>query len=155
MSVGRPSDYTQETADLICARLADGESLRSICRDEAMPSCPTVFAWMRSHPEFLNQYTRAKEESADAHTEDMLEIADDARNDWMRRNHGEDDPGWVANGEHINRSRLRIETRKWLASKLKPKKYGERVEVEHSGSVSLMEELKAARERAALPKSED
>ncbi len=125
--MSRPSGYTAELADAICARLADGESLRSVCRDESMPCKQTVFSWMRLHPEFLDQYARAKEESADTHADDLLEIADDARNDWMSRNHGEDDPGWVANGEHIQRSRLRVDTRKWIASKLKPKKYGDKL----------------------------
>lgn len=131
--MGRPSDYTQELADQICARLADGESLRSVCRDESMPSKQTVFSWMRLHPVFLDQYARAKEESADALADEILDIADNATNDWMKRNHGEDDPGWVANGENIQRSRVRIDTRKWIASKLKPKKYGEKVDMTHAG----------------------
>jgi hypothetical protein len=101
-----------------------------------MPSVQTVFSWMRRFPKFLEQYARAKEESADALTDEMLEIADNARNDWMER-HGKDDAGWVANGEHIQRSRVRIDTRKWLASKLKPKKYGERMDLTNSdGSMS-------------------
>jgi hypothetical protein len=128
MSVGRPSKYTPKLADRICSRLADGESLRTICRDEGMPSKATVFSWLRTKPDFLDQYARAKEESADALTDEMLEISDDARNDWMERHDGEN-VGWQANGEHIQRSRLRIETRKWLASKLKPKKYGDKLAV--------------------------
>lgn len=126
--MSRPCEYTPETADAICSRLADGESLRSVCRDEQMPDCKTVFSWMRRFPEFLQQYARAKEESADALADEMLEIADNGTNDWMER-HGKDDAGWVANGEHIQRSRVRIDTRKWLASKLKPKKYGEKLAV--------------------------
>lgn len=126
--VGRPSEYTPEIADAICARLAQGESLRAVCRDDSMPCTATVFNWFRRYPQFLEQYTRAKEESADALSDEMLEIADNARNDWMER-HGEEESGWVANGEHIQRSRLRIETRKWLASKLKPKKYGDKLAV--------------------------
>lgn len=124
---GRPSDFTPELADRICARLSDGESLRTVCTADDMPDKATVFRWLRTNQAFCDQYTRAKEESADALSDEMLDISDDARNDWMLRNHGEDDPGWVANGEHIQRSRLRIETRKWLASKLKPKKYGEKL----------------------------
>jgi hypothetical protein len=125
---GRPSEFTPELADLICARLADGQSLRAICRADEMPDKSTVFRWLRSNLEFRDQYTRAKEESADALTDEMLEISDDATNDWMER-HNEDGSniGWQVNGEHIQRSRLRIETRKWLASKLKPKKYGDKV----------------------------
>lgn len=130
MPAGRPSDYSPELASRICARLADGESLRAVCRDADMPDKATIFNWFRAFPDFLDQYTRAKEESADALADDILEISDDARNDWMEK-HGKEDAGWIANGEHVQRSRLRVEARKWIASKLKPKKYGDKIE--HSG----------------------
>jgi hypothetical protein len=129
---GRPSDYTQETADRICAQLAEGKSLRTICKADDLPSTQTVYAWLRTHAEFLAQYTRAKEDSADAFAEEMLDIADEASNDWMEV-HDKDNPGYRFNGEHVNRSRLRVDTRKWIASKLKPKKYGERVQAELTG----------------------
>jgi hypothetical protein len=132
--MSRSSEYTPEIADLICARLASGESLRSVCRDESMPCVATVFNWLRSQPQFLEQYARAKEESADALADEMLEIADDGTNDWMKRHTKDDeDAAWVVNGEHIQRSRVRIDTRKWLASKLKPKKYGEKIDHTHTG----------------------
>lgn len=121
--MGRPSDYSQELADRICSELADGLSMRTICKADDMPDKSTVFRWIRTNEEFRNQYTRAKEESADALTDEMLDIADDASNDWMERDDGRLD----YNGDHIQRSRLRIETRKWIASKLKPKKYGDKV----------------------------
>lgn len=151
--LGRPSDYTQELADRICEQLAEGKSLRSICRADDMPEARTVFRWLRIHEEFCQQYTRAKEESADAHSEDMLDIADDASNDWMAAN-DPDNPGYRVNGEHIQRSRLRIETRKWLASKLKPKKYGDRVGLEHSGpdgSPLIVQVLKFADDTDSKP----
>lgn len=130
MQLGRPSSYTQETADKICELLADGQSLRKVCENEWAPTKATIFKWMRDFPEFLNQYTRAKEESADSMSDEMNDIADDARNDWMERLDEEGKgKGWQVNGEHIQRSRLRIETRKWLASKLKPKKYGDKLAV--------------------------
>ncbi len=113
--MSRPSEYTPEVTDRICARLAAGESLRSVCRDDSMPCVATVFNWMRSYPAFLEQYARAKEESADALTDEMLEIADNETGD-------------------VQRDRLKVDTRKWLASKLKPKKYGEKVEHQHAGS---------------------
>lgn len=93
-----------------------------------MPDKSTVFLWLGKHPEFVDQYARAKEESADTHADDILEISDDGSNDWMER-HAKDSPGWVVNGEHIQRSRLRVEARKWIASKLKPKKYGDKVAI--------------------------
>jgi hypothetical protein len=126
---GRPSEYSQAIADRICAEIASGSSLRTICRPDEMPAVATIFNWFRRYPDFLEQYTRAKEEQADAMAEEMLDIADDANNDWMeRRNTEGENIGWQINGEHVQRSRLRIETRKWLASKLKAKKYGDKVE---------------------------
>ena len=138
MPAGRPSDYTQEMADRICERLAEGISLRSVCLDEEMPCKSTVFKWLREIPGFSDQYARAKEESADAFVEDMLDIADDGRNDWMEQLDKDGDAiGWRENGEAISRSRLRVDTRKWIASKLKAKKYGDKQHVEHSGNVTL------------------
>lgn len=130
--VGRPSDYTPELADRICAQLASGLSLRSVSKAEDMPSCVTMFAWMRKHPEFLKQYGMAKAEAADAMVEEMLDIADDGTNDWMEIHDKEGEcVGYKVNGEHVQRSRLRVDTRKWIAAKLKPKKYGEKVDVNH------------------------
>lgn len=125
---GRPSKYTPELADRICSQLASGDSLRTVCKDDSMPCVASVFNWLRTYPEFLAQYTRAKEEAADAFVEEMLDISDDGRNDWMEKLGKDGEPiGWQLNGEHVNRSRLRVDTRKWIASKLKPKKYGDKV----------------------------
>ena len=135
---GRPTKYSQNVAAALCASLAEGESLRTACSPKEMPCVKTVFNWMHSNEEFLQQYTRAKQESADALTDEMLDIADDATNDWMERQ-GKDAEGYEVNGEHIQRSRLRIETRKWLSSKLKPKKYGDKIVTEHSGSVGFID----------------
>lgn len=132
MPAGRPSTYTQELADEICSQLADGLSLRTICKPDDMPDKATVFRWIRTHEEFRDQYAKAKEESADALFEEILDIADDSSNDWMERN-GKDSEGYQLNGEALQRSRLRVDTRKWALSKLKPKKYGDKVQTEHTG----------------------
>ena len=124
--VGRPSDYTQDIADRLCSALADGKSMRTVCAADDMPDKATVFRWIRTIEEFRNQYTRAKEESADALTDEMLDIADDTELDYTKT----DDSGVRLNPENIQRSRLKIETRKWLASKLKPKKYGDKQFIE-------------------------
>jgi len=129
---GRPSDYSPALASAICAQLADGKSMRAVCKAESMPSMQTVFRWLGEKIEFREQYEKAKEESADVHSEDMLDIADSGSNDWMENN-DPDNPGYRANGEHIQRSRLRVDTRKWIASKLKPKKYGDRMTTELTG----------------------
>ncbi len=125
--VGRPSEYRQEIADKICEELALGKSLRTVCSSEETPSIATVFKWMRDYPEFLNQYARAKEESTDALAEEIQDISDDALNDAL------------AGGENkavnaiVNAHRMRIDTRKWLMSKMKPKKYGDKMDVTTDG----------------------
>lgn len=135
--MARPTDYTTDLAAAICAELAAGRSLRSVCEDEAMPDKATVFRWLAKHEALRDQYARAKEESADALVEDMLAIADDGINDTYT------DPQGVqrADNDVIQRSRLRVETRKWIASKLKPKKYGDRLQTELSGSVGISVEI--------------
>ena len=121
VQTGRPSSFTQETADQICAQLAEGMSLRSVCRADDMPALSTVFKWLREVPGFSDQYARAKEASADAFAEEIQDIADDGSNDWMER-HGKDGEsiGWQLNGEHVQRSKLRIDTRRWIASTRSP-----------------------------------
>lgn len=132
--MGRPSLYSQELADEICSRLAEGQSMRTVCREEHIPHMATIFRWLREHEEFREQYARAKEEAADALVEEMLEISDDGTNDWMEKLDSDGGcVGYQLNGEHVQRSRLRVDTRKWIASKLKPKKYGERITQEHTG----------------------
>lgn len=125
------TEFSQEVFDTICERLADGESLRSICSDDDMPNKATVFRWLGSDENLSDQYARARESQADAIFDEILDIADDARNDWMERG-GEDDAGYQANGEHIQRSKLRIDARKWMAGKLRPKVYGDKIQQEHT-----------------------
>ena len=129
--------YTEETALRICERIANGESLKAICEDESMPSQSTVFKWLSEQPSFSERYAHARDAQADALFDDILTIADDGRNDWMQRNFGEESR-WVENGEAIRRSQLRIDARKWMASKLKPKKYGDRLDLNHSGSIDTL-----------------
>lgn len=128
--MARPTKFTQDLADRICEMLAEGMSMRSVCREDDMPCMSTVFKWLREKPEFSQQYARAKEESADALFEDLLDIADDGTNDWMERTNAEgENVGWQVNGEALQRSRLRVDVRKWALSKLKPKKYGEKLDL--------------------------
>lgn len=127
--VGRPADYTVDLADLICERLANGESMRSVCRDDTTPAMTTIFRWLRENEEFKQQYDIAVEERTEAMAEDILDIADNGTNDWMTYNAG-DDEGYKLNGEALQRSRLRVDTRKWHMSKMKPKKYGDKIQQE-------------------------
>ena len=114
--------------------------MRSISNGDDMPSRETMFRWIRENEEFRDQYARAKEESADALVEDILDIADDATNDYMESldKEGEAPMSWKLNGEHIQRSKLRVDTRKWAASKLKPKKYGDKIDVHNTGQVYVI-----------------
>jgi len=140
---GRPSDFTQEMADLICERIADGESLRSICDGEDMPSKATVFRWLSAEPLFRDHYALARDTQAESYFDDIRDIADDGRNDWMeRKNSDGENIGWQENGEAIRRSQLRIDARKWMAGKLKPKKYGEKLDLNVSGRLETMPEEK-------------
>ena len=133
--------YTPETADIICVRMCEGESLRSICRDEGMPSYRTAFVWLQQHEEFLEAYKQAQAIRADAIFDDIFDIADDGRNDWMERQDGEGSAGWRENGEAIRRSALRVDARKWALARMAPKKYGERLDLNHSGGVSVTPDL--------------
>lgn len=128
---GRPTRYTEELSDEICARIVSGQTIRTICSHEHMPCIQTMYNWLRTNKDFLEQYARAKEDQADALAEEMLDIADDATNDWMKSN-GENSAEYKLNGEHVQRSKLRIDTRKWLASKFKAKKYGDSTQIKHA-----------------------
>lgn len=124
---GRATIFSDALADRICTELASGRSARSVCNDKGMPSMQTFWRWLRENPAFREQYARAKQEAADALVEEMLDIADDASGDYV-----EDAQGRLRfNSENVQRARLRIDTRKWIASKLKPQRYGERLDLQH------------------------
>lgn len=126
MEMARPSEYSQEMADRICGKLAEGESLRTVCKPDEMPCLSTVFNWMRTRPEFLQQYARAKEESTDALAEEIIDISDDSLDDAFRS-----DP--KSSGAIVQAHRLRVDSRKWIMSKMKPKKYGDKIDMTTNG----------------------
>lgn len=132
--IGRPSLYSEELAERICIELASGRSLTSICASEDWaPDKVTVLRWLRQHVPFRTQYTQAREDQAEVMADEMNDIADDGTNDWMERELRDGTTVEVPNHEHINRSRLRVDTRKWIAARLLPKKYGDRVVNEVTG----------------------
>lgn len=93
-----------------------------------LPCHDTIFRWRYKIKSFSDQYTQAKMAQAELLAEETLDIADDATNDWMEKLDDEGKPiGWIINGDHINRSRLRVDLRKWHASKLAPKIYGDKL----------------------------
>lgn len=138
MSAGRPSSYTLELAAEVCNRIASGLSLRKVCSDESMPCTATVMKWARDIPEFTEQYRAAREMLLEHWAEDILEISDDGSRDYVPAG---DDEGVRVDHDHISRSKLRVDSRKWLLSKLAAKKYGDKID--HSvagpdgGSISI------------------
>jgi disulfide oxidoreductase YuzD len=128
MAAGRPTKYNEILADKICDMIAFSDNgLKSICEsNKEFPSAKVVYDWIEKYPEFRNKYARARELQADYLADSIISIADDTSNDTLTTDEGRE----YANSEWINRSRLRIDARKWKASKLYPKKYGERVGVE-------------------------
>lgn len=135
---GRPSSYTKAIADEICSLLATGKTLREVCRDERFPAESTVRTWAVDDREgFAAQYTRAREIGYHAMADELLEVADDGRNDWIERGDEGGKASYVLNGEHVQRSRLRVDTRKWMLAKALPKIYGDKVSLAGDGETPL------------------
>jgi hypothetical protein len=130
--MGRPTKYSKALADRICSELAMGKSMRTIERDPKMPAMVTMFRWLRTMPDFRQQYESAKEEAADMLVEEMLDIADDDSGDEIEKTDAKGNTYTTYNAEYVQRSRLRVDTRKWIASKLKPKRYAERLDIDHT-----------------------
>lgn len=131
---GRPTLYSDELGQKIAELLADGLTVNEIERMDGMPHGRTIRGWAlhADHP-FFPLYSRGRELGYMKMADDMTDIMDDGRNDWMARqmaSAGDDEPtkvAWQINGEHVSRSRLRFEGRKWLLSKALPKIYGDKV----------------------------
>ena len=101
-----------------------------------MPDVRTVYYWLSTNEPFSHQYARAKEDQADFLFEEILEIADESNADYAIEQ-TDNGPKVVFSGENVQRSKLKVEARKWAASKLKPKKYGDRLDMNHSGEIRL------------------
>lgn len=143
--MGRNSDYSEEIAELICAEIASSDkSLRYICESrEDFPGYSTVWIWLARNPTFQDLYARAKELQAEVIAEGMLDIADTPQEGERRKitqsavkiSPKEGEPAIqsapeveIMTADMIEHRKLRIETRKWLLAKLKPKKYGDKIE---------------------------
>lgn len=138
----KPFEFDQAAADAMCELFAMGWSLRRVIEhgndefpDIRFPKMNTFFKWIRDNDDFEKQYARAKQEGTDAMAEELLDISDDGKNDWMEiwDKEGKNIVGWKVNGEAVQRSKLRADTRKWLMSKMKPKKYGDKIDVTSGG----------------------
>jgi hypothetical protein len=111
-----------------------------------MPCASTISLWRAQHPEFSAQYAIAQETRAELGFDDIQEVADNGINDWMSVNDPEN-AGYRVNGEHIQRSRLRVDTMKWRLARMNAKRYGEKVSQEISGPDGGPIEIDNARER--------
>lgn len=115
---------------LILFEIEEGSSLRSILRREDMPDRKTFFGWLHSDEEKSSQYARACEVRAESIFEEILDIADNSSGDKKYTESGE-----VMDSEYVARSRIKIDARKWMLGKMNPKKYGDKIQQEHSGEI--------------------
>ena len=130
---GRPTDYTVELANEIVGHIATSTtSLKKLCESISYwPNQQTVNRWRSEKKEFSDLYDRALSKRAHLHAEEVLEIADNVDNDYMYDEEGNQ----IANTEHIARTKLRMEARKWIASKLASKVYGDKIQQETTVNV--------------------
>lgn len=124
---GRLTDYNLALAALICDRLSDGESLKAICTDPAMPGRSTVFQWLALHPEFADMYARAREEQAETMAAEIVGIADEEKYEKIEVEGVL--VGVRFDSTAVSRNKLRVDARKWVAAKLKPRVYGDKVQL--------------------------
>ena len=122
----KPRPYNDKLAEDICNRLMQGESLRQICAGNEPPAVRrTILYWLANKQEFRQLYAAAREIQADLLAEEILAIADQNEEDWVKKaKRGSADEQLVFNTEHVQRAKLRIDARKWLIARLAPKKYG-------------------------------
>lgn len=147
--------YTPELADEILRRL-ETQPLQQICRDEGMPAASTVRLWVNENRggDFAERYARARTMLLENMAEEILTISDESVNDYMQI---EDEKGrtrTVVDQENVQRSKLRVDARKWLLSKLRPEVYGDRQQLEHSGPGGGKLEVVVRSVLDAPPKSE-
>ena len=116
---GRPSKYSEELADRICERIATGESMRQVCEDSAMPGRTTIREWLRDNEDFRSRCARAREEQADGIFEEMADLEQKVLDDEVS----------------ALAARVVLSSRQWRASKLAPKKYGDKLEVENNTTI--------------------
>lgn len=130
---GRPSKRTKALVDQILRRVANGEILSRICREDGMPERGTIWRWTEEDPEFRDALMRAREACVHSLVDEAVEIADDGSNDYVTVETRDGGTKVVLDKEHVDRSKLRVETRKWLAGCVAPKAYGQKSTHEVTG----------------------
>lgn len=140
--------FTPEVAAEICRRLAAGESLRAICKDEGMPPESTVRGWVTDDVQgFAAQYARARDTGLDCIADEIIEIANTPHEGTVvtSKEWGEE----IKTGDMLEHRKLQVDARKWYLSKLAPKRYGDRLHTEHSGEVAVTSLAAKMRRRGA------
>lgn len=140
---GRPTLFNEEITEEICKKIStSGKGIKRLCRENPHWPCEdTIFEWLKVHKSFSERYAQAKRLQIEVIVDEIIDIADNSSEDYYKNKDGE----MVLDNEHIQRARLRIDTRKWLAAKLAPKVYGELLKIEKDNS-ETEEELKKAKE---------
>jgi hypothetical protein len=126
----RPTRYDRQLAERILERMANGETATAICRDLDMPKYHVLKRWERDDEDFSRRYDIARKQCCEYHTDEIIAIADDSTNDYIERTRADGTPYMAYNREHVERSRLRVDSRKWNASKILRHVYGEKAEVD-------------------------
>lgn len=128
-------EYSEALLQEILLKVADGESLASVCRKDGFPSRKTFFAWVSDKPSIAEQYQVALSMRAELFADEIIEIADDSGFDIKL----DKDGNGRVDTENVQRAKLRVDSRKWIVSRLLPKKYGDKVEVDnkHSGIIAV------------------
>lgn len=127
--MARPSEYSPEVVDAICDRMVNGQGLLKICADEGMPGRVTVYRWLASNPEFRRRFAEAREALMDFYAEQILSIAFDESGDVILDQGKDGKTSAVANHAKVQRDRLKVDSLKWTASRLFPKRYGDKMEL--------------------------
>lgn len=131
---GRPSLYTRELSDRILGLLETGRSLRSICAEDWARPIGTVLGWIADNEDGIaERYAHARDRCVMAWAEETIEIADDARNDFMLRENGD----VALDREHIQRSVARISARQWMAARLLPKVFGDKSTLDLNAKIDV------------------
>jgi len=121
----RGNTYTEHMGNLICIRLAEGESLNKICKDEGMPDKATVFRWLGAEASFCDKYARARELQAETQFDELIDIVDQP----PELSYVTDKNGELVevkfDSSYVAWMKLRVDTRKWTAARMAPKKYAE------------------------------
>jgi hypothetical protein len=152
--MGRPTVMTAAVQLEICARLSAGESLTKICKDPSMPNRHTVTKYASGEGvenlEFAARYAQARDRLLEVYADEIIEIADDGTTDYIMKTGRNGHEYEAVDQEHIQRSRLRVDSRKWILSKLRPETYGDKVQADVSGKVAVTHDISTLSEREKM-----